>query len=128
MKEPLSEGLVAFAMLPIGGNQSPVVEALQHRRVLARDLAVLWLLITHLDWRTGRCWITSAELAAVLGHTRTEEVLLTLSRLRKEGLVARGSDKRDPRRRFWCINPAVAATGGKHRRALQRRQFLAALE
>ena len=127
MTEPLSDGLGAFAMVPLD-ERGPLLETLKEGRLLGRDVAVLWALIAHLDWRTGRSWITSAELAAAIGHTRTETVLQSLARLRREGLVARGADKRDPRRRFWCISPAVACTGGKHRRQQQWQQFAAALE
>ena len=127
MTEPLSDGLGAFAMVPLD-ERGPLLGALRDGRLLGRDVAVLWALIANLDWRTGRSWITSAELAAALGHTRTETVLQSLARLRREGLVARGADRRDPRRRFWCVSPAVACTGGKHRRQQQWRQFAAALE
>ena len=123
----LSDGLSAFAMVPLEP-EGPLLGALREGRLLGRDLAVLWLLINHLDWRTGRSWITSAELAGALGHTRTETVLQSLARLRREGLLARGADKRDPRRRYWCISPAVACSGGKVRRQQQWQQFLRALE
>ena len=127
MTEPLSDGLGAFAMVPIEP-EGPLLVALREGRLLGRDLAVLWLLVSRLDWRSGRAWVNATELAAALGHTRTETVLQSLARLRREGLVARGADKRDPRRRFWCISPVVACTGGKHRREQLWQQFLAALE
>ena len=128
VKESLSDGVGAsFAMLPID-ERGPLLEALKEGRLLGRDVAALWVLINHLDWRTGRSWITSAELAGALGHTRTETVLQSLARLRREGLLARGADRRDPRRRYWCISPAVACSGGKVRRQQQWQQFLRALE
>jgi hypothetical protein len=124
----LSDGIgAAFAMVPLEP-QGPLLLALTHGRLQPRDLAALWLLLANLDWRSGRCWLNTADLAAAMGHRRAHSMQQSLGRLRKEGLVARGSDKRDPRRRFWCINPAVAATGGKHRRAMQWQQFERALE
>jgi hypothetical protein len=125
----LSNGMgTAFAMVPIDP-QGPLLVALREGRLLGRDLAVLWLLVAHLDWRTGRAWVSTAELAAALGHSRPETVQQSLARLRSEALVARGADKREPRRVFWCVNPLlVAATGGKHRRQRQWLQFCAALE
>ena len=127
MREPLSDGLGAsFAMLPLD-ERGPLLEALKEGRLLGRDVAALWVLIAHLDWRTGRSWITSAELAAAIGHTHPASVRKSLARLRREGLVARGADKRT-RRQFWCISPAVACSGGKVRRQQQWQQFLRALE
>jgi hypothetical protein len=124
----LSDGLGAFAMVPLEPD-GPLLVALREGRLLGRDLAVLWLLINHLDWRTGRAWVSTAELAAAIGHTRPETVQQSLARLRREVLVARGADKREPCRVFWCVNPLlVAATGGKHRRAMQWQQFQRALE
>ena len=108
--------------------EGPLLVALRDGRLMGRDLAVLWALVARLDWRTGRAWVSTTELAAAIGHSRLDTVQQSLARLRREALVARGADKRDPRRRFWCINPAVAATGGKHRRAMQWQQFERALE
>ncbi|MCP9891943.1 hypothetical protein KBY57_12900 [Cyanobium sp. Aljojuca 7D2] len=123
----LGDGLGDFAMVPLAP-EGPLLVALREGRLLGRDIAVLWLLMARLDWRTGRAWASPAELAAAMGNSCPGRVQESLARLRREALVARGSDKRDPRRRFWCINPAVAATGGKHRRALQWAQFQRALE
>jgi len=121
----LSTGLGTFAMLPLP--QDLVSSALRERRINPADVAVLWLLINALDWRTGRAWITSAELAAAHGHTQREAVMRSLTRLRREGLVARGTDKRERNRVFWCVNPEVAVTGGKQRRSLQWTQFTEAI-
>jgi hypothetical protein len=128
-EEQLSEGMGgAFAMVPLEPD-GPLLVALRDGLLLPRDVALLWVLLARLDWRTGRAWVNSAELAAAMGHSRTETVVRSLARLRRAGMVAKGNDKRDPRRRFWCVNPwVVAATGGKHRRQLQCLQFSAALE
>jgi hypothetical protein len=125
----LSDGMgAAFAMVPLEP-EGPLLVALRDGRLLGRDLAVLWLLVARLDWRTGRAWVSAAELAAAMGHTRPETVQQSLARLRREGLLARGADKREPWRRFWCVNPLqVAATGGRHRRQRQLQQFRAALD
>jgi hypothetical protein len=127
MTESLSDGLGAFAMLPLEPD-GPLLVALREGRLLSRDFGVLWLVVARLDWRTGRAWVTTAELAAAMGNNCPGRVQESLARLRREALVARGSDRRDPRRRYWCISPVVAATGGKHRRALQWEQFQRALE
>jgi hypothetical protein len=125
----LSDGMsAAFAMVPLEP-EGPLLVALREGRLLGRDLAVLWLVVARLDWRTGRAWVSATELAAAVGHSRPETVQQSLARLRREALVARGSDKREPSRVFWCVNPLlVAATGGKARRNRQWLQFRAALD
>ena len=62
MKESLSDGLGAFAMVPLEP-EGPLLVALRDGRLLGRDFAVLWLLVARLDWRTGRAWVSTAELA-----------------------------------------------------------------
>jgi hypothetical protein len=128
MTEPLSDGLGAFAMVPLEP-EGPLLVALRDGRLLGRDIAVLWLLVARLNWRTGRAWVSTAELASAMGNSCPRRVQESLARLRREALVARGTDKREPKRVFWCVNPLlVAATGGKHRRERQYQQFQMALE
>lgn len=128
MTEPLSDGLSTFAMVPLEP-EGPLLVALREGRLLSRDFGVLWLVVARLDWRTGRAWVTTAELAAAMGNNCPGRVQESLARLRREALVARGLDRRSSQRRYWCVNPLlVAATGGKHRRALQWQQFQRALE
>lgn len=130
-ESPLSDVMYGqpFAMLPLLGPDSPALVALQADRLHPRDLALLWVLIQHLDWRTGRIWMNHAQLAAAMGHRATGTVVRCITRLKAEGLVARGRDKKDPRRWFWCLNPmTVASSGGKHRRDVQILQFEEAAE
>jgi len=124
----LSEGMAtAFAMVPLDPD-GPLLVALKEGQLHPRDLAVLWVLVSRLDWRSGRAWVTTADLAAALGHAKRNTVAGSLARLKRLALVAKGIDRRDPRRRFWCVNPLlVAATGGPHRRRLQDLQFRDAL-
>lgn len=118
-----------FSMLPLLGPDSPALVALRSDRLHPRDLALLWVLIQHVDWRTGRIWMNHEQLAAAMGHQATGTVVKCITRLKAEGLVARGRDKRDPRRWFWCLNPmTVASSGGKHRRTVQILQFEEAAE
>lgn len=123
----LSDGMGgAFAMVPLEPD-GPLLAALRDGDLHPRDLAVLWVLLARLDWRSGRAWVSSQDLAAAIGHDRTNTVNGSLARLRHLGMVAKGQDKRS-RQLFWCVNPVVvAATGGQHRREMQRRQFMAAL-
>lgn len=126
MAERLSEGMSAFAMVPIRGEASPLLEAIRDRRLQPRDGTTLLALLMHLDWRSGRCYASTAELAAAV-RFEIGQMQHSLKRLRVEGLVARGVDQKT-RRHFWCISPLVASTGGKHRRLQQLLQFEAALE
>ena len=128
MAELLSDAAPApFAMLWIGpGGAVPM--ALAEGRLQPGDLAVLWLLLAHTDWRSGRSWAEAEELSAAMGDVTPEVVEGALARLRREGVIARGSDKRSPKRVFWCFDPLkVAATGGRYRRARQFEQFAAAV-
>jgi len=126
MAELLSDGLSTFAMVPIGGEDSPLLEAIRERRLQPRDGTTFLALLMHLEWRSGRCYASTAELAAAV-RFEIGQMQHSLKRLRAEGLVARGADQKTGQR-FWCIAPAMASTGGKHRRLQQRLQFEAALE
>jgi hypothetical protein len=128
MTSQLSDGMgSSFALVPLLPD-GPLLEALRDGQLYPRDFAVLWALLARLDWRSGRAWVTTTDLAAAIGHERTNTVSGSLARLRRLGLVAKGMDKRS-RRPFLCVDPSlVASTGGHHRRRLQRLQFTAALE
>lgn len=127
MAELLSDGMSAnFAMVPIGGEDSPLLQAIRARRLQPRDATTLMALLMRLDWRSGRVYASPADLAAAV-RFEIGQMQHSLKRLRVEGLVARGADQKTGQS-FWCISPLVAATGGKHRRLLQRLQFEAALE
>lgn len=127
MTAQLSDGMgSAFAMLPLQPD-GPLLVALRDGQLHPRDLAVLWCLLARLDWRSGRAWVSTTDLAAAMGHEKTNTVAASLARLRRLGLVAKGTDKRS-RRPFWCVNPLlVASTGGQHRRQRQQLQFVDAL-
>ena len=128
MTSQISDGMGNFAMLPLEP-EGPLLVALREGQLHPRDLAILWCLVARLDWRSGRAYATTADLAAAIGHEQTNTVCGALARLRRLGLVAKAQETRDRRRIYWCVNPfLVAATGGKHRRQLQLRQFAAALE
>jgi len=128
MAEALSDGMPAggFAMVPIYGPDAPLLTAIRERRLQPRDGTTVMALLQHLDWRSGRCYATPAELAEA-ARFDPDQMRHSLRRLRLEGLVARGVDQRT-RRPFWCFSPALAATGGKHRRLQQWIQFNEALE
>lgn len=124
MSSSLSASMGAsFAMVPLLGSVHPALVALKEARLHPRDLCLLWILLVHQDWRTGRIWLSPDDMAAAMGHRTPGVVAHSIRRLKAEGLVARGFDKRDPRRRFWCLNPLVCSSGGKHRQTMQALQF-----
>ena len=110
-------------MVPLLGSDHPALVGLKEGRLHPRDLCVLWILLVHQDWRTGRIWLSLDDVADAMGHRTPGAVRHCIRRLKTEGLVARGFDKRDPRRRFWCLNPLVCSSGGKHRQTMQALQF-----
>ncbi len=121
-----------FCMVPLGAD-APALAAVREGRLQPRDLALLLVLIHNIEPLTGRCWLTTTELAAQLGHNQLRGVNQSIRRLRNEGLIARGTDRHADRHsgrvRFWCVDPyTVACTGGAHRRAMQVAQFEAALQ
>ena len=128
MAEALSDGMPAggFGMVPIYGPDAPLLTAIRERRLQPRDGTTVLALLQHLDWRSGRCYATPAELAEA-ARFEIGQMHHSLKRLRLEGLVARGVDQKT-RRPFWCFCPALAATGGKHRRLQQWSQFTEARE
>ena len=122
MAEPaLSEGLPAFAMVPIGPD-GLVLEALRSGTIEHADVAVLWAVMAGLNWRSGRCWQTAPELAAALG-CRLDVVELAIGRLVAAGLLAIGRHRRRQHQPFICANPAILTTGGPYRRRHQWVQF-----
>lgn len=125
----LSDGMgSAFAMVPLEPD-GPLLVALRDGHLHPRDIAVLWALVARMDWRTGRVWTDTFQLAAALGHEQPNTVRGALRRLKKEGFVAKGVDRNRPSMKFWCVNPSVvAATGGKCRRHRQWLQFCEAAE
>ena len=47
--------------------QEALLSLLEERKLLPRDLAVVWGLLPHLSWRSGRVKVTATFLAKRLG-------------------------------------------------------------
>jgi hypothetical protein len=107
-----------FAMVPVGV-AGPALDAYRAGWLQARDFSVLWALLMNMNWRNGRTEMSASELAAFLGHDRINHVLHSVARLRKAGVIARGTAKTAGGRRFFCFHPDVALSGGPYRRSLQ---------
>jgi len=130
MAELLSESMPgAFAMVTINDPSGPVRQALRSGAIELADLGVLWLLLDQVRWQSCRFWGSAADLAAAMGGDDLQEIEQSLARLQQAGLIARGRCRRYPvSRHYWCVLPAVATTGGKHRRQQQWITYARALE
>ena len=128
MAEALSEGMGpdGFAMVAIAGADAPVLAAIRERRLQPRDGTTVLALLMHLNWKSGRVYATPAELAAA-ARFDPDQMHHSLRRLRLQGFLAKGIDRKSGRP-FWCFCPALAVTGGRHRRQQQWAQFTEALE
>jgi hypothetical protein len=123
MAEPrLSDGAGAeFAMVRIGSG-GLVLEALRNGAIEPSDVAILWTVVMNLNWRSGRCWASPAELAAALS-INLEAVEQALDRLLAAGLVVVGKRLSQSRRPYLAVHPLVCTTGGPYRRRWQWLQF-----
>jgi hypothetical protein len=130
MAELLSESMPgAFAMVTINDPSGPVRQALRSGAIELADLGVLWLLLDQVRWQSCRFWGSAADLAAAMGSDDPQQIEQSLTRLQRAGLIARGRCRRYPvSRHYWCVLPAVATTGGKHRRQQQWITYARAIE
>ncbi len=101
-------------------------EALIEKRLQPRDLALLLLLLGHMNWRSGRVRITADALARESG-TKHSNVYLSLKRLQKELFLVRAVE-RSSGDKFMLINPRLVSVGSPQRRAHLFQQFDEALE
>lgn len=124
MAEPsLSHRLPAFAMTLLAGRDSLALEALRDGAIKPGDMATLWAVMQTLNWRSGRCWASTAELAAATGRT-IKQVELSLGRLEKANLLIFGTHLVHPHSPYLAIHPLLATTGGPYRRRWQWLQFI----
>lgn len=108
-------------MLFTEAGQDTVLSALRERQLLPKDVAVLFALCLHCDWRSGRVRITQKALAAQIGD-HASHISTSIGRLQRHRLVAR---VRDPHtgEQFFLINPNLASVGGPQRRGHLAVQF-----
>jgi len=100
--------------------------ALVEKRLQPRDLALLLLLLGHMNWRSGRIRITAAALAEESGSKHTN-VYLSLKRLQQELFLVRVWD-RTSGDKYILINPRLVSVGSPSRRAQLFQEFEEALE
>ena len=117
-------GLTDFVMVD-RPTAADVVALARSRDLLPRDYAVLMALIAgwaHNDNSTLGC---SAVLAEQLGANRAD-VVRSLARIRKAGLLVRWKGRRSIGNRF-IVNPMFVTAGGLGRRQEHQERFRSAL-
>lgn len=122
MAEPiLSAGMPGdFCTMLLMGPGNLALEALRAGAIQAPDVGVLWTVAQHLNWRSGRCRATTAELARAMASTR-EQVEESLARLVAANLLIQGTDRRSGD--YLALHPLLCTTGGPHKRRNQWLQF-----
>ena len=119
-------GIHDFAMVHISA--AAEVAAMVKSRVLQpRDGVVLWALLG--NWKRGDNTTTacSAALAEQLGADR-DDVIKSLARIRRAGLMVRWQRRRSVLGSRGIINPGFVTAGGDGARAAHDARFLKALE
>lgn len=108
--------------------QEALLSLLKERKLLPRDLAVVWALLPHLNWRSGRVKITAAFLAGELAM-RVPDVTNSLKRLRDNLVLSKVYEKATGET-YYLFNPWYISAGGSKckRRGHAIRQFKDSLE
>lgn len=106
--------------------QEALLSLLKERKLLPRDLAVVWALLPHLNWRSGRVKVTATYLANELAM-RLPDVSNSLKRLRTNMVISRVYDELSGET-YFLFNPWYISTGGSKRRGHAISQFKESLE
>lgn len=116
-----------FVMLHRQGREA-CVALLQERKLQPRDLAVLWAMTLHLNWRSGRMRVTASHLAK---ETRMDVSVVTnsLKRLRENLVISKVYEKTTGES-YYLFNPWYISAGASKskRRGHAIRQFKDSLE
>lgn len=94
-----------------------------HPDLQPRDVAILFCMIANMDPGSGRVNLSISALARRL-NTRTSNVSISISRLKKKLLVINRVDK-NTNALYFLINPDLASVGVRHQRAMATKQFRA---
>lgn len=106
--------------------QEALVALLEQRCLLPRDLAVVWALLSHLNWRSGRMRVTATYLAQQTAM-RLPDVSNSLRRLRENRVISRVYDQAAGEA-YFLFNPWYISAGSSKRRGHAQRQFEESLE
>lgn len=102
------------------------LDLVAERRLELRDMAVLWALMAHASWRTGKIIVTVDKLAERL-RMQKPHVVSSITRLRKELLLTKGKDPHNGTP-FYLLNPAVASVGPAQTKGRMWQVFKESLE
>jgi Tfp pilus assembly protein PilX len=115
----------SFVMVHRKG-QEALVALLAQRLLVPHDLAVVWTLLTHINWRSGRMRVTAAFLAEQAGM-KASNVRSSLARLRKQMVISKVYD-RQTGEVYFLFNPWYISAGNPQRRGFAQHQFKESLE
>lgn len=106
--------------------QEALLALLAQRKLLPRDLAVVFALLTHLNWRSGRMKVTATFLAEQTA-LRLPDVTNSLKRLRENKVISKVYDQRTGEA-YHLFNPWYISAGSGKRRGHAIQQFRDSLE
>lgn len=106
--------------------QEALLSLLEERKLLPRDLAVVWGLLPHLNWRSGRIRVTASALAKRLGM-RLPDITNSLKRLRQHLVISKVYDELTGES-YLLFNPWYISAGNPKRRGHAKQQFKESLE
>lgn len=114
-----------FVMLHRQGREA-CVALLQERKLQPRDLAVLWAMTLHLNWRSGRMRVTASHLAK---ETKMDVsvVVNSLKRLRDNLVISKVYEEATGES-YFLFNPWYVSAGSSKRRGHAQQQFTESLE
>lgn len=114
-----------FVMLHRQGREA-CVALLQERKLQPRDLAVLWAMTLHLNWRSGRMRVTASHLAK---ETKMDVsvVVNSLKRLRDNLVISKVYEEATGES-YFLFNPWYVSAGSSKRRGHAQQQFSESLE
>ena len=114
-----------FLMLHRQGREACAL-LLEQRKLLPRDLAILWVMTLHLNWRSGRMKVTATHLAKQT-KMDTSVVINSLKRLRDNLVISKVYDEVTGES-YFLFNPWYITAGSSKRRGHAKRQFQESLE
>lgn len=91
-----------------------LISKVKEKKLLNRDLIVLFAYLTHTDWKTGRCRLTPKKGAEMLGY-KVQTIQPCIKRLKKEHLIVPIQDSRTGER-LSLISPYILKAGSSQSR------------
>ena len=91
------------------------------RSIQHRDFSLLMLFVSHTEWRSGKCRLTTAKAAELMnvGHS---QVNTSVRRLKEFGLLTRTADARTGET-YYLVNPYLVSSGARQKRGLAIKKF-----